>query len=126
MLRILVIEDSPVNMAMTVAVLERAGHAVLQAEQALAGIDVARGERPHVILMDLDLPDVDGEIATRMLRDDPRTAHIPIVALTAYALKGEWGSPLAAGFDGYLTKPLRYSELTAELRKVMRRRGQVA
>ncbi|HEX6361771.1 MAG TPA: response regulator [Albitalea sp.] len=126
MLRILVIEDSPVDMAMNVAVLERAGHVVLQADRALPGIELARSERPNLILMDLQLPDLDGRLATRMLKADLRTAHIPLVALTAFAMKGDAEESRRAGFDGYLTKPIRYNELTAELRKVMRRRTDMA
>ena len=80
MLRILVIEDSPVNMALTVAMLEHAGHAVLQAEDATQGIEMAYTERPDLVLMDIYLPDVDGLAATRILKADSRTAHTPVIA----------------------------------------------
>ena len=82
MLRILVIEDSPVNMALTAAILENAGHQVLQAEYAIDGIDIARIHQPDLVLMDMYLPDIDGINATRMLKADSRTAHIPVIAVT--------------------------------------------
>ena len=101
MLRILVIEDSPVNMALTVAILENAGHAVLQADHAQSGMELARSERPDLILMD-------------------------IIALTAFAMKGDEDDTRAAGCDGYITKPVRYREFLAELDRVMRRRDEIA
>lgn len=121
MLRILVVEDSPVNMALTVAILENAGHAVLQAEHAAVGMELARGEKPDLILMDIQLPDIDGLAATRMLKADSRTAHIPVIALTAFAMKGDEDDTRAAGCDGYVTKPIRYKEFLSELTSVMGR-----
>ncbi|MFL6664346.1 MAG: response regulator [Rhizobacter sp.] len=126
MLRILVIEDSPVNMALTVAILENAGHAVLQADHAHSGMELARSEQPDLILMDIQLPDLDGLAATRMLKSDPRTARVPVIALTAFAMKGDEDDTRAAGCDGYITKPVRYREFLAELDRVMRRRDQIA
>src|SRR5256885_11885609 len=126
MLRILVIEDSPVNMALTVAILENAGHTVLQADHAQAGIEKARTEQPDLVLMDIQLPDLDGLAATRMLKSDPRTAKLPVIALTAFAMKGDEDETRAAGCDGYVTKPIRYKEFLAEVDKVMRRKGTTA
>ena len=119
-LRILVIEDSPVNMALTVAILENAGHTVLQADHAMIGIELARTERPDLILMDIQLPDIDGLVATRLLKSEPRTADIPVIALTAFAMKGDEDETRAAGCDGYVTKPIRYKEVLAEVAKVTR------
>ncbi|CAG1016194.1 Polar-differentiation response regulator DivK [Burkholderiaceae bacterium] len=122
MLRILVIEDSPVNMALTVAILENAGHEILQADHASAGLELARREQPDLVLMDIQLPDIDGLEATRMLKADPRTAHLPVIALTAFAMKGDEDDTRAAGCDGYVTKPIRYKDFLAEMDAVMRRR----
>lgn len=124
MLRILVIEDSPVNMALTVAILENAGHAVLQADHAVEGIDIARREQPDLVLMDIQLPDLDGLTATRMLKSDPRTANLPVIALTAFAMKGDEDETRAAGCDGYVTKPIRYKEFLAEVDNVLKRRAE--
>jgi two-component system cell cycle response regulator DivK len=115
MLRILIIEDSPVNMALTVAILENAGHGVLQADHA---------EQPDLILMDIQLPDLDGLTATRMLKSDPRTAKLPVIALTAFAMKGDEDETRAAGCDGYVTKPIRYKEFLAEVDNVLKRRAE--
>ncbi|HEX6706767.1 MAG TPA: response regulator [Albitalea sp.] len=126
MLQILVIEDSPVNMALTVAILENAGHAVLQADHAVEGIEIARREQPDLVLMDIQLPDLDGLAATRMLKSDPRTAKLPVIALTAFAMKGDEDETRAAGCDGYVTKPIRYKEFLAEVEAVLRRRAEPA
>ncbi|WP_280152546.1 response regulator [Piscinibacter sp. XHJ-5] len=124
MLRILVIEDSPVNMALTVAILENAGHTVLQADHAVEGLEVARREQPDLVLMDIQLPDLDGLTATRMLKSDPRTAGVPVIALTAFAMKGDEDDTRAAGCDGYVTKPIRYKEFLAEVDNVLKRRAE--
>jgi two-component system cell cycle response regulator DivK len=126
MLRILVIEDSPVNMALTVAILENAGHTILQADHAAEGMETARREQPDLVLMDIQLPDIDGLEATRRLKSDPRTARIPVIALTAFAMKGDEDETRAAGCDGYVTKPIRYKEFLAEMDAVMRRRAASA
>jgi len=124
MLRILVVEDSPVNMALTVAILESAGHVILQADHAVQGIEVARREQPDLILMDIQLPDIDGLAATRRLKADPRTSHLPVIALTAFAMKGDEDETRAAGCDGYVTKPIRYKDFLGEVNAVMRRRAE--
>jgi two-component system cell cycle response regulator DivK len=120
MLRILVIEDSPVNMALTVAILENAGHVVLQADHAAEGMEMARREQPDLVLMDIQLPDIDGLAATRMLKSDPRTAHMPVIALTAFAMKGDEAETLAAGCDGYVTKPIDIHQLLATVKRHVR------
>jgi len=126
MLRILVIEDSPVNMALTTAILENAGHVILQAETATAGIEIARRQCPDLVLMDLQLPDIDGLAATRMLKADRRTSAIPVIALTAFAMKGDEDETRSAGCDGYVTKPMRYKDFLAEVERVLgARRGEV-
>ena len=121
--RILVIEDSPVNMALTVAILQNAGYEVLQADSAGNGIDMARDEQPDLVLMDLQLPDIDGLTATRMLKADPKTAALPVIAVTAFAMKGDEAETRAAGCDGYVTKPIRYKEFLAEVDAVLARGG---
>ncbi|HMC16634.1 MAG TPA: response regulator [Albitalea sp.] len=121
MYRILVIEDSPVNMALTVAILQNAGHSVLQADRAGLGLEMARNLQPDLVLMDLQLPDIDGLAATRMLKADPKTADLPVIALTALAMKGDEADTWAAGCDGYVAKPIRYKEFLAEVDSVLER-----
>ncbi len=113
MSRILVIEDSPTSMMLVVYVLENAGHEVLQAETAETGIRFAREAHPDLIFMDIHLPDMDGLEASRLLKADDATRHIPICALTASAMKGDEERIRAAGCDGYLSKPASYKDLLA-------------
>jgi len=108
--RILVIEDNPANMTLAVFLLESAGHTVLAATDAEAGLSLAREQRPDLVLMDIQLPGMDGLEATRLLKQDPGTSSIPVVALTALAMKGDEARIRAAGCDGYIAKPMRYQD----------------
>jgi two-component system cell cycle response regulator DivK len=118
-MRVLIIEDLPVNMLLTVAILERAGHQPIEAETAARGIALAREERPDAILMDIQLPDMDGLAATRLIKADADLQDIPVIALTAFAMKGDEEAMRAAGCDGYVTKPIRYREFLLELDNVV-------
>lgn len=100
-------------MTFAVTVLENAGHQVLQAEDAAAGIRLAREALPDLIFMDIQLPGMDGLEAFRLLKADPATRPIPIYALTAFAMKGDEERIRAAGCDGYLAKPVSYKDLLA-------------
>jgi two-component system cell cycle response regulator DivK len=116
---ILVVEDNPLNMQLMAAILGGAGYAVLQATDAQAGLELARRERPALILMDIQLPGMDGLSATRLLKDDPETRGIPVIAVTAYAMTGDRERILAAGCDDYLSKPVGYKEVLAMLEAVL-------
>lgn len=105
---ILVVEDNPVNMKLAVFLLETAGHEVLQSTDAEDGLRVARESHPKLILMDVQLPGMDGLSATHLLRRDPATHDIKIIALTAFAMSGDREKIEAAGCDGYIAKPIRY------------------
>ena len=111
MATILVIEDDPNSLLLVTTILEHAGHTVLSAERAAEGLKLARERHPDLILMDIQLPGMDGLAATRLLKADPVTAGIPVYALTAYAMKGDEQRFLDAGFDGYLAKPMNFREL---------------
>lgn len=113
MARILVVEDNPANMKLAVFLLESAGHAVLSAVDAEAGLALARVERPDLILMDIQLPGIDGLEAIALLKRDDATRAIPVIALTALAMKGDEERIRAAGCDGYIAKPMRYREFLA-------------
>ncbi len=104
--KVLVIEDNPMNRQLAVDLLEVAGFAVLQAETAEKGIELAKAELPDLILMDISLPGMDGLAATGILKQDPDTKDIPIVALTAHAMKGDEEKALSAGCIDYITKPI--------------------
>jgi two-component system cell cycle response regulator DivK len=113
MATILVVEDNLANMKLAALLLRNAGHQVLAAADAESGLAAARAERPDLVLMDLQLPGMDGLAATALLKADPATAAIPVIALTALAMKDDRARSLAAGCDGYIAKPLRYRELYA-------------
>lgn len=111
MSRILIIEDTPANLLLTQAILEGAGHATLSAPTAEQGLCIARTEPVDVILMDMRLPGIDGMSATRLLKEDPLTRHIPVIALTASAMKGDEQRMRVGGCSGYVAKPIRYQAL---------------
>ncbi len=115
MSRILVVEDNPDNMLLTVMLLQSVGHVVLTAVDAEAGLTLARQEQPDLILMDVQLPGMDGLTATALLKADDATRCIPIVALTALAMKGDEERIRAAGCDGYIAKPMRMHEFLAAI-----------
>src|SRR5579859_1653751 len=115
MARILIIEDNPANMKLTSLLLCNAGHTVLCAVDAETGLTRARDEQPDLILMDIQLPGMDGLAATALLKQDPATASIPVVALTAMAMKEDREKSQVAGCDAYIAKPLRYKELYAAI-----------
>jgi two-component system cell cycle response regulator DivK len=111
MATILVVEDNPTNMRLAVYVLESAGHTVLTASDAEAGLTLARASVLDLILMDIQLPGMDGLEATAHLKLNPATRAIPVIALTALAMKGDEERIRAAGCDGYIAKPMSYKDL---------------
>ena len=115
MARILIVEDNAANMKLASLLLLNAGHTALCAVDAETGLTLARAERPDLILMDIQLPGMDGLAATALLKQDPATAAIPIIALTAMAMKEDREKTRAAGCDAYIAKPLRYQELYAAI-----------
>jgi two-component system, cell cycle response regulator DivK len=103
---ILIVEDNPKNLKLLRDVLQFKGYIISAAETGEAGVALARAEQPALILMDVQLPGMDGREATQVLKADASTRHIPIVALTAFAMKGDRERLLADGFDGYISKPI--------------------
>ena len=104
--KILIIEDNPMNMELATDLLEAAGYVVIQAGTAEEGIELARVEFPDLILMDISLPGMDGLEATGVLKQDPAAKDIPVIAMTAHAMKGDERKARAAGCAGYITKPI--------------------
>ena len=115
MATVLVVEDNPANMTLAVFLLQSAGHTVLSAIDAEAGLTLARTEHPNLILMDIQLPGMDGLEATVLLKRDEGTRDIPVIALTALAMKGDEERIRAAGCDGYIAKPLAYRDFLATI-----------
>jgi two-component system, cell cycle response regulator DivK len=110
MATVLVIEDNPANMKLAVFLLESAGRTVLTAPDAESGLTLARSRCPDLILMDIQLPRMDGLEATALLKADATTRHIPVIALTALAMKGDEERIRAAGCDSYIAKPIQYRQ----------------
>lgn len=117
--QVLVIEDTPANLKLVSMLLGRSGYRVLQANNASDGIALAREHRPELILMDIQLPGMDGLAATRLLKEDETTRHIKVIALTAFAMKGDEERMIAAGCDGYIAKPIQYRHFLAEVEKYL-------
>jgi two-component system cell cycle response regulator DivK len=115
MAKVLVVEDNAANMTLAIFLLESAGHTVLSATTAEAGLTLARDQQPNLILMDIQLPGMDGLEATALLKRDETTRAIPVIALTALAMKGDEERIRAAGCDGYIAKPMRYQEFLATI-----------
>ena len=104
--KILVIEDNPVNMKLVRVLLARTEYEVFEATAADEGISLAKSHLPDLVLMDVQLPGMDGLTATRMMRKDTKLSGIKVVALTSFAMSGDEEKALQAGCDGYLTKPI--------------------
>jgi two-component system, cell cycle response regulator DivK len=113
--KVLIVEDNAANMALATFLLQSAGHTVVTATDAEAGLTLARQEQPDLILMDIQLPGMDGLAATALLKSDEATRGIPVIALTALVMKGDEERIRAAGCDGYIAKPLAYKEFLATI-----------
>jgi two-component system cell cycle response regulator DivK len=116
---ILIVEDNPRNLKLMRDVLQFRGYTTLEAETGEAGIELARARRPALILMDVQLPGMDGREAMQVLKADGHTQHIPIIALTAFAMKGDQERLLAEGFDGYIAKPVDIKEVPRVLERYL-------
>ena len=113
--RILVVEDNPLNLKLVRDVLTASGYEVVEAQTGEAGVSLAADCAPDLVLMDLQLPGIDGYEALRLIREDPRVGEVPIVALTAFAMREDRERTARAGFDGYLSKPISVRELPAQV-----------
>ncbi len=118
--RILYIEDNLENRTLVKRILEAESFVVLEADDGPSGMRVAEQEAPALILMDINLPEIDGYEVTAKLRQIPSLAHVPIVALTANVLKGDRERSLAAGCDGYIQKPVDVDLLPAQIAAFLR------
>jgi len=117
--RILVVEDHEDNRRILRDLLGNAGYQMMEAETGEAGLDAAAAERPDLILMDIQLPGLDGYEATRRLKADPALRSIPIIVVTSYALSGDDAKARAAGCDAYVTKPFSPRQLLAKIKEYL-------
>lgn len=117
--RILVVEDQPDNRRILRDLLSSVGFQTIEAEDGEAGVEAAARERPDLILMDIQLPVLDGYEATRRIKADPELRAIPIIVVTSYALGGDEAKARAAGCDAYVTKPYSPRQLLATVREYL-------
>ena len=117
--RILVVDDNPRNLKLAFDVLEDAGYAVVEAVNAEEAQSMIDRNLPDLILMDIALPGMDGLTLTRTIKANERTKHIRIIALTAFAMKGDDQKALAAGCDGYITKPIDIHQLPVQVAEIL-------
>ena len=117
MARILIVEDNPANMTLAVFLLQSAGHVTLSATTAEAGLALARDEQPDLILMDIQLPEVSGLEVTRWIKDDAELRATPVVAVTAFAMKGDEERIREGGCEAYLSKPISVGKFIETVRR---------
>jgi len=121
---VLLVEDNEDNRTIYSTVLRYLGYQVIEAVDGLEAVALARSERPALILMDISIPGMDGWEATRVLREDPSTHAIPIVALTAHALADDRKRAMEVGFNSYLAKPIEPNAVVAEVRRFIGPAGE--
>jgi len=117
--RVLIVEDNAINLTLSTFLVRSAGYDVISAADAEEGIMMAREQLPDLILMDIQLPGMDGLEAIGVLKGDPATSAIPILALTALAMKGDEARIRASGCDGYIAKPMRYQKFLEAIALVL-------
>jgi two-component system, cell cycle response regulator DivK len=116
---VLIVDDNEKNTKLARDVLRFAGFRTIEAGSGGAGFSLAVEQLPDVILMDIRLPDMEGIVVLRNLKEEPRTAQIPVVALTSFAMKGDRESFLEAGFDGYMEKPISVKAFPGQVRSYL-------
>lgn len=126
MQRVLVIEDNPANMELMVYLLEAFGYEAVAAADGRQGLAQARAEQPALVVCDVHLPQLDGYEVVRAFKDDPLLRAIPVVAVTALAMAGDREKLIAAGFDGYLSKPIDPEQFVQSLEQYLLRGQQAA
>jgi two-component system cell cycle response regulator DivK len=117
--RILIVEDTEDNRQILRDLLTAAGYELIEAVDGAAGVAMAAKHKPDLVLMDIQLPLVDGYEATRRIKADPDLRHIPVVAVTSYALSGDEEKARAAGCDGYIAKPFSPRQLLGKVRELL-------
>ena len=121
--RLLIADDNEQNRDMLSRRLQRRGFDVLLAHDGLAAVEMARAERPDLILMDMNMPHLDGWEATRQIKAQPEVAAVPVIGLTAHAMEGDRERAIEAGCADYHTKPVDFSKLMAQIEALLQRRG---
>ncbi len=126
MLSILIIDDNPVNLKLVSEVLQFEGYKVAQAPDAEIAIETIKHLKPSVILMDIGLPGMDGLTLTKKLKANDETKNICIIALTAFAMKGDYSKAIEAGCDGYISKPINTRILPKQISEILESRAKLS
>ena len=126
MIKVLIAEDNAVNRELLRELLELRGYSVLEACDGQEALEMVERTQPEILLLDIGMPILDGFAVIRRIRENPRLATLPVVAVTAYAMQGDQERILSSGFDGYLSKPVNASSLTQELDRVFNKSSQGA
>jgi CheY-like chemotaxis protein len=124
MSKILIAEDNPVNRELLRELLEMRGHTVAEACDGEEALRIIEQTQPHLVLLDIGMPLLDGFGVIRKIRENPRFASMPVVAVTAYAMQGDREKILSSKFDGYLSKPVDARSLTQELDRLLSQQGE--
>jgi two-component system cell cycle response regulator DivK len=124
MSKILIAEDNPVNRELLRELLEMRGHTVAEASDGEEALRIIEQTQPHLVLLDIGMPLLDGFGVIRKIRENPRFASMPVVAVTAYAMQGDREKILSSKFDGYLSKPVDARSLTQELDRLLSQQGE--
>jgi CheY-like chemotaxis protein len=117
--KILLIEDNAENRYLLTFLLQQRGHEIVAAESGPLGLDLAAKVRPDLILLDIQLPGMDGHAVARAIKSDPDLKHIPVVAVTSHAMVGDREKCLAAGAEGYIEKPINPDSFVAEIERFL-------
>jgi CheY-like chemotaxis protein len=117
MTNVLVVEDNPINMELVVEILDAKGFIIDMAENGKEAVKKAETRIYDLILMDIELPEMNGDEATRLIKSKPEYKDIPVIALTSYAMKGDKERIMGAGFDDYISKPIDVSEFIKKVKK---------
>jgi CheY-like chemotaxis protein len=122
MTKVLVAEDNPVNRELLRELLENRGYSVIEACNGQEALDMVEQSQPDLLLLDIGMPVLDGFAVVRKIRENPTLATLPVLAVTAYAMRDDRDNVLNAGFDGYLSKPINARELANEIERLFRKR----
>lgn len=120
-MKILIADDNEMNRSLMVALLQRSGHEVLEAADGAQAVRLAKEHIPDLIIMDIQMPVLDGITALRMLRADESAKKIPVIAVTSYAMKGDREKFLKAGFDSYISKPINTKEVVKMIEQYIKK-----
>ncbi len=118
-MKVLIVEDNDANLYLVRFILEKNGYDVIEARDGITGVELAIREKPDLVIMDIQLPDIHGLEATKRIRASGVEEHLPIVALTSYAMPGDREQALAAGCTGYIEKPLNPDTFMVEIEKYL-------